>query len=289
MGSQGKQKKKLALHYYSYAGLVFVDKTLDSYTAAGVPRDGYTTEEAAVCAGEDLWGTRTGGSSAASSVTKPRSRGGTLHTAHRTVRPHWFREHGHGPFTSSRSYGSSRAEPLHKTKTGYYDVLEVSPSATHAQIKTAYYKQSFAYHPDRNAGSDEATVRFSEISEAYTVLGNKALRKKYDRGLLSLFDLTAGATRPSASGGDATSAKAHPGSRRSVVGTDIRGGVFDFDKFYKNHYGEQLQRERDIRVRREEMLRRRQQTAADWRLGKNTEIGVALLFVMAVGLFISLK
>uniref|UniRef100_A0A3P8UL44 J domain-containing protein n=1 Tax=Cynoglossus semilaevis TaxID=244447 RepID=A0A3P8UL44_CYNSE len=47
---------------------------------------------------------------------------------------------------------------LYKTKTGYYDVLGVSSSATQAQIKTAYYKQSFIYHPDRNSGSEEATI-----------------------------------------------------------------------------------------------------------------------------------
>uniref|UniRef100_A0A3B3UWH9 J domain-containing protein n=1 Tax=Poecilia latipinna TaxID=48699 RepID=A0A3B3UWH9_9TELE len=69
------------------------------------------------------------------------------------------------------------SEPLYKTKTGYYDVLEVPTTATKAQIKTAYYKQSFAFHPDRNPGSAEATDRFSEISEAYTVLGDKVLRK----------------------------------------------------------------------------------------------------------------
>uniref|UniRef100_A0A8C4S5K7 J domain-containing protein n=1 Tax=Erpetoichthys calabaricus TaxID=27687 RepID=A0A8C4S5K7_ERPCA len=43
-----------------------------------------------------------------------------------------------------------------KSKTAYYDILQVTPSATQAQIKTAYYKQSFLYHPDRNAGSEEA-------------------------------------------------------------------------------------------------------------------------------------
>uniref|UniRef100_A0A3Q2D277 DnaJ homolog subfamily C member 30, mitochondrial n=1 Tax=Cyprinodon variegatus TaxID=28743 RepID=A0A3Q2D277_CYPVA len=107
-----------------------------------------------------------------------------------------------------------------ETKTGYYDILEVSPTATQAQIKTAYYKQSFTYHPDRNSGSEEATVRFSEISEAYMVLGNKGLRKKYDRGLLSL---------------------------RAVMGADLRERIFDFDKFYKAHYEGQLQRQRDIR------------------------------------------
>uniref|UniRef100_A0A3Q0T932 J domain-containing protein n=1 Tax=Amphilophus citrinellus TaxID=61819 RepID=A0A3Q0T932_AMPCI len=54
-----------------------------------------------------------------------------------------------------------KSEPLYQTKTGYYEILGVSPSATQAQIKTAYYKQSFTYHPDRNAGSEEATLLYT--------------------------------------------------------------------------------------------------------------------------------
>ncbi|KAG7271476.1 hypothetical protein CRUP_018510 [Coryphaenoides rupestris] len=91
--------------------------------------------------------------------------------------------------------------PLYRTKTGYYDVLGVSPGATPAQIKTAYYRQSFMHHPDRKrvagesegadaaAAAADATRRFSDISEAYSVLGNVELKKKYDRGLLSSSDL----------------------------------------------------------------------------------------------------
>uniref|UniRef100_A0A3B4V4D2 DnaJ heat shock protein family (Hsp40) member C30 n=1 Tax=Seriola dumerili TaxID=41447 RepID=A0A3B4V4D2_SERDU len=155
----------------------------------------------------------------------------------------------------------------------------VMPTATQAQIKTAYYKQSFVYHPDRNAGSEEATIRFSEISEAYTVLGNKALRKKYDRGLLSQSDLVATA-RPSAKDSAGSPAKQQTESRRSVVGADIREGVFDFDKFFKSHYNEQLQKQRDIRVRKEEMLREKQEAMAEKKLGKLTEICVGVLLAM---------
>uniref|UniRef100_A0A3B3DI57 J domain-containing protein n=1 Tax=Oryzias melastigma TaxID=30732 RepID=A0A3B3DI57_ORYME len=44
---------------------------------------------------------------------------------------------------------------LHRSRTAYYDILRVSPSATQSQVKTAYYKQSFVYHPDKNPGSKE--------------------------------------------------------------------------------------------------------------------------------------
>ncbi|KAM9842941.1 uncharacterized protein ACBR49_014321 [Aulostomus maculatus] len=165
-----------------------------------------------------------------------------------------------GLFVLIRAYSKNGAqdEALHKSKRGYYDILKLSPDATQAQIKTAYYKQSFLYHPDRNAGSDEATLRFSNISEAYTVLGNKGLRKKYDLGLLSKSDLTATA-RPSAKGSTERSSAPPSDSRRSVRGDYSEGGVFDFDKFFKSHYSEQLQRERDLRVHREKVLKLKEQ------------------------------
>ncbi|XP_042356437.1 uncharacterized protein LOC121953422 [Plectropomus leopardus] len=190
-------------------------------------------------------------------------------------------------FVRAYSGNGAQSEPLYKTKTGYYDILEVSPAATQAQIKTAYYKQSFVYHPDRNAGSEDATVRFSEISEAYSVLGNKALRKKYDRGLLSQSDLIATA-RPSAKS-TGSSARPHAESKRSVMGTDSRGGVFDFDKFFKAHYSEQLQRQRDIAARKEEMLRKKQERIEEKKMDFVVEAGAVLMLAMAVWLLMSLK
>lgn len=184
-------------------------------------------------------------------------------------------------------YGA-QSEPLYKTKTGYYGILEVTPSATQAQIKTAYYKQSFIFHPDRNAGSEVATLRFAEINEAYTVLGNKALRKKYDRGLLSQSDLVATA-KPSGKDATGSSAKHQTERRRSVAGADSRGRVFDFDMFFKAHYHEQLQREKDIRIRKEEMLKKKRETIEEKKLGRMMETGVGLMLAIAVAILISLK
>lgn len=197
---------------------------------------------------------------------------------------------GHGQVVYIRAYSGNGAqsEPLYKTKTGYYEILEVTPTATQAQIKTAYYKQSFIFHPDRNAGSEVATLRFSEINEAYTVLGNKALKKKYDRGLLSQSDLVATA-RPSGKDTPGSSAKHKTESRRSVTGADSRGGVFDFDKFFKAHYHEQLQREKDTRVRKEEMQKKKHETIGEMKLGRMMETGVGLMLAIAVAILISLK
>ncbi|XP_008049042.1 dnaJ homolog subfamily C member 30, partial [Carlito syrichta] len=60
------------------------------------------------------------------------------------------------------------------SRTALYELLGVSSTATQAQIKEAYYRQSFLYHPDRNSGSAEAAERFTRISQAYVVLGSSS-------------------------------------------------------------------------------------------------------------------
>lgn len=64
----------------------------------------------------------------------------------------------------------------------HYDALGITPKATHTDIKTAYYKLSMLYHPDKNKGSADASKKFQDISAAYEVLGNFKLRKLYDKG-----------------------------------------------------------------------------------------------------------
>ena len=48
-------------------------------------------------------------------------------------------------------------------------------------LKKAYRTLAMKYHPDRNHGDEEASIRFKEAAEAYEVLSNPDKRQRYDR------------------------------------------------------------------------------------------------------------
>ena len=60
-----------------------------------------------------------------------------------------------------------------------YSILNVSKSSNDSEIKKAYKKLAFQYHPDKNK-SEDAEIKFKEISEAYEILTNPDKRRMYD-------------------------------------------------------------------------------------------------------------
>jgi molecular chaperone DnaJ/curved DNA-binding protein len=63
----------------------------------------------------------------------------------------------------------------------YYKILGVSENANQQQIKSAFRKLAFQYHPDKNPGNEKAAeAKFKEINEAFAVLGDENKRKQYD-------------------------------------------------------------------------------------------------------------
>lgn len=63
----------------------------------------------------------------------------------------------------------------------YYKTLGVEKKASQEEIKKAYRKLAFEYHPDRNPNDKEAEARFKEVGEAYSVLSDPKKRQSYDR------------------------------------------------------------------------------------------------------------
>jgi hypothetical protein len=89
----------------------------------------------------------------------------------------------------------------------YYEVLNVSPKASRAEIRSAYRRLARKLHPDKNNGSEETAVKFAAIAEAYEVLGNIKERVKYDKRILEVQYQSNG-------NGDSVFASANPHARR---------------------------------------------------------------------------
>ncbi len=67
----------------------------------------------------------------------------------------------------------------------YFGVLKVPQTATPADIKSAYYRESRAYHPDRYATVESGELKemisriYRRVNEAYTVLRDDRKRTRY--------------------------------------------------------------------------------------------------------------
>jgi formylglycine-generating enzyme required for sulfatase activity len=91
----------------------------------------------------------------------------------------------------------------------YYEILDLPPSATDEQIKTAYRILVQLHHPDRlrqmsPAVREYAEERLKKINEAYGVLGEPERRARYDttqrRGQPDLADYAPGYDEPAEPG-----------------------------------------------------------------------------------------
>ncbi len=61
----------------------------------------------------------------------------------------------------------------------FYQILGVSKNASGDEIKKAYRKLAFTYHPDKNK-TKEAETKFKEISQAYEILSDSKKKEAYD-------------------------------------------------------------------------------------------------------------
>lgn len=95
------------------------------------------------------------------------------------------REHNQG--NQDRKYTPEQKAAVLRIRkckpTDFYEILDIEAvrkTCTEAEIKKAYRKQSLLTHPDKN-GHEHADEAFKMVARAFSVLGDKEKRDKYDR------------------------------------------------------------------------------------------------------------
>lgn len=62
----------------------------------------------------------------------------------------------------------------------YYDIFEISHTASAEEIKLAYRKLALKFHPDRNQDKEFSDSKMKEINFIYSILSNPEKKKWYD-------------------------------------------------------------------------------------------------------------
>lgn len=102
----------------------------------------------------------------------------------------------------------------------FYSLLGIKRGASQEDIKRAYRKAVFRFHPDRNPGDDEAAGKFKQVLDAYEVLSDVSKRANYDQ-----------VTRPAQ---DERAAEEEPGEEESPPFGSATGNGFHFTENFKH-------------------------------------------------------
>lgn len=92
------------------------------------------------------------------------------------------RRHGNRPNVAGGAASSRRRSSRAASSNGddFYSLLDVPRDASPELIKKQYYILARRLHPDKNPDDPQANDRFQKLGEAYQVLCNPELRKRYD-------------------------------------------------------------------------------------------------------------
>ena len=117
-------------------------------------------------------------------------------------------------------------------------------------MKAAYYRLSKEYHPDLNK-SEDAQSTFQQILEAYEVLSNKRRRSLYDQGVFVRKPRSPMQQQPSTRSRKDTFQMGQPFRRRPNGPEHGATDIYNFDEFYRMHYGASIHNKQTIRDARD--------------------------------------
>ncbi|XP_050442086.1 dnaJ homolog subfamily C member 30, mitochondrial-like [Adelges cooleyi] len=125
---------------------------------------------------------------------------------------------------------------IHVANKTHYEALNLPNTATHKDIKDAYYRLSMMYHPDKNKGCENATKQFRDITAAYEILGNARQRRLYDLGSnIDPIPLKHHSQQPFK----------HMNSTNQVEKTHNTNHSYNFDQWSRSHYSTIVKRKNE--------------------------------------------
>ncbi|VBB77263.1 Putative protein of unknown function [Podospora comata] len=117
---------------------------------------------------------KTSGASAGDGTARSRTAAGTSSSTH----------NGHNQGSQSRTYTPDQKAAVLRIRrcspTAFYEILDIQKTCTDSEVKKAYRKLSLLTHPDKN-GHEHADEAFKMVARAFSVLGDKEKRDKFDR------------------------------------------------------------------------------------------------------------
>ncbi|WP_336278952.1 DnaJ C-terminal domain-containing protein [Bartonella sp. CB175] len=116
-----------------------------------------------------------------------------------------------------------------------YTVLGVERSAKPQEIKSAFRKLAKKYHPDHNMNDTKAKEKFSEINQAYEIIGDKDKKAQFDRGEI---DMEGRPIHQAYGSGENFSSRHNPFAGAKGFGFGSSGGAnFDASDIFRDLFG----------------------------------------------------